>query len=182
MVDNSKVEEYKNCVKVCIANKDSHGVTSLIQRTGGGHQPHPCTRNQKKSRASRRELREELTNVLWAYRTTPRGSTGENPFSLVYGTEALIPAELGVPSHRILHFSEECNTTLLKENLDLIEKLRVKSFIRIQKYKNTMIHAHNKRVKTQSFQVGDLVLRRVDTLKPVEKLDPTWNDLTKIKE
>ncbi|KAL0455179.1 UNVERIFIED_CONTAM: hypothetical protein Slati_0857100 [Sesamum latifolium] len=43
---------------------------------------------------------EELTNVLWAYRTTPRGSTGETPFSLVYGTEAIIPAELGMPSHR----------------------------------------------------------------------------------
>ncbi|KAL0402047.1 UNVERIFIED_CONTAM: hypothetical protein Slati_4234600 [Sesamum latifolium] len=38
---------------------------------------------------------EELTSVLWAYRTTPRGSTGESPFSLVYGTEAIIPAELG---------------------------------------------------------------------------------------
>ncbi|KAL0444192.1 UNVERIFIED_CONTAM: hypothetical protein Slati_2141900 [Sesamum latifolium] len=40
---------------------------------------------------------EELTSVLWAYRTTPRGSTGESPFSLVYGTEAIIPAELGIP-------------------------------------------------------------------------------------
>ncbi|KAL0416730.1 UNVERIFIED_CONTAM: hypothetical protein Slati_3504900 [Sesamum latifolium] len=40
---------------------------------------------------------EELTSVLWAYRTTPRGSTGETPFSLVYGTEAIIPAELGIP-------------------------------------------------------------------------------------
>ncbi|KAL0286881.1 UNVERIFIED_CONTAM: hypothetical protein Sradi_7137800, partial [Sesamum radiatum] len=26
---------------------------------------------------------EELTTVMWAYRTTPRGSTGESPFSLV---------------------------------------------------------------------------------------------------
>ncbi|KAL0440564.1 UNVERIFIED_CONTAM: hypothetical protein Slati_2539400 [Sesamum latifolium] len=29
---------------------------------------------------------EELTSVLWSYRTTPRGSTGESPFTLVYGT------------------------------------------------------------------------------------------------
>ncbi|KAL0427954.1 UNVERIFIED_CONTAM: hypothetical protein Slati_2970200 [Sesamum latifolium] len=43
---------------------------------------------------------EELTSVLWAYRTTPRGSTRETPFSLVYGTEAIIPAELDMPSHR----------------------------------------------------------------------------------
>ncbi|KAL0453483.1 UNVERIFIED_CONTAM: hypothetical protein Slati_1326400 [Sesamum latifolium] len=42
---------------------------------------------------------EELTSILWAYRTTPRGPTDESPFTLVYGTEAIIPAELGVPSH-----------------------------------------------------------------------------------
>ncbi|KAL0445601.1 UNVERIFIED_CONTAM: Gag-Pol polyprotein [Sesamum latifolium] len=42
---------------------------------------------------------EELTSILWAYRTTPRGPTGESPFSLVYGTEAIIPVELGIPSH-----------------------------------------------------------------------------------
>ncbi|KAL0462697.1 UNVERIFIED_CONTAM: hypothetical protein Slati_0157300 [Sesamum latifolium] len=50
---------------------------------------------------------EELTSVLWAYRTTPRGSTGESPFSLVYGTKVIIPAELGIPSHRVMNFSEE---------------------------------------------------------------------------
>ncbi|KAL0405973.1 UNVERIFIED_CONTAM: hypothetical protein Slati_3911200 [Sesamum latifolium] len=90
---------------------------------------------------------EELTSVLWAYRTTPRGSTGESSFSLVYGTEAIIPAELGMPSHRVMNFSEECNVELLKERLDLIEELREKAFIRIQRYKNTMINSCNKRVK-----------------------------------
>ncbi|KAL0324627.1 UNVERIFIED_CONTAM: hypothetical protein Scaly_2429800 [Sesamum calycinum] len=50
---------------------------------------------------------EELTSVLWSYRTTPRGSIGKNPFTLVSGTEAIILAELGIPSHRILHFNEE---------------------------------------------------------------------------
>ncbi|KAL0453661.1 UNVERIFIED_CONTAM: hypothetical protein Slati_1344200 [Sesamum latifolium] len=104
----------------------------------------------------------------------PRGSTGESPFSLVYGTEAIIPAELGMPSHRVMNFAEECNTDLLKENLDLIKELREEAFIRMQRYKSTMINSYNKRVKTRSFQVGDLVLRRIDTLKPVGKLDPTW--------
>ncbi|KAL0417081.1 UNVERIFIED_CONTAM: hypothetical protein Slati_3540000 [Sesamum latifolium] len=91
---------------------------------------------------------EELTSVLWAYRTTPRGSTGESPFSLVYGTEAIIPAELGLPSHRVMNFSEECNENLLRENLDLIEDLREKAFLRIQRYKNIMINSYNKRVKS----------------------------------
>ncbi|KAL0312868.1 UNVERIFIED_CONTAM: Gag-Pol polyprotein [Sesamum radiatum] len=38
---------------------------------------------------------EKLPGVLWAYRTTRRSSTGETPFCLVYGTEAIIPAEIG---------------------------------------------------------------------------------------
>ncbi|KAL0281890.1 UNVERIFIED_CONTAM: hypothetical protein Sradi_7279400 [Sesamum radiatum] len=85
---------------------------------------------------------EELTSVLWAYRTTPRGSTGESPFTLVYGTEAIIPVELGIPSHRIMH-SQKITTTSLKENLDLLEELREKAFIHIQRYKNIMINAYN---------------------------------------
>ncbi|KAL0458950.1 UNVERIFIED_CONTAM: hypothetical protein Slati_0522200 [Sesamum latifolium] len=123
---------------------------------------------------------EELTSVLWAYRTTPRGSTGETPFSLVYGTEAIIPAELGMPSHRVMNFSEECNENLLRKNLDLIEELRKKAFLRIHRYKNIMINSYNKRVKSQSFQVGDLVLRSVDALKPIGKLDPTWEGPYKV--
>ncbi|KAL0290486.1 UNVERIFIED_CONTAM: hypothetical protein Sradi_7048600 [Sesamum radiatum] len=115
-----------------------------------------------------------------AYRTTPRGSTGKRPFSLVYGTEAIIPMELGIPTHRVMNFSEECNENLLRENLDLIEELREKAFFRMQRYKNIMINSNNKRVKIQSFQVGDLVLRRTDALKPVGKLNPVWEGPYKI--
>ncbi|KAG7528248.1 Integrase catalytic core [Arabidopsis suecica] len=43
---------------------------------------------------------DELQPVLWAYRTTPRRPTGETPFSLVYGMEAVVPAELNVPGLR----------------------------------------------------------------------------------
>ena len=32
---------------------------------------------------------EELPHVLWTYRTTPRRSTGETPFSMTYGAEAV---------------------------------------------------------------------------------------------
>ena len=41
---------------------------------------------------------DELPGMLWAYRTTAKTSTGETPFSLAYGTEAVIPVECGIPS------------------------------------------------------------------------------------
>ncbi|KAL0444481.1 UNVERIFIED_CONTAM: hypothetical protein Slati_2170800 [Sesamum latifolium] len=64
--------------------------------------------------------------------------------------------------------------------MDLIEELREKAFLRMQRYKNIMISSYNKRVKPRGFQVGDLVLRRVDALKPVGKLDPIWEGPYKI--
>ncbi|XP_070005032.1 uncharacterized protein [Nicotiana sylvestris] len=52
---------------------------------------------------------EVLPGVLWAYRTTAKTSTGETPFLLVYGAEALIPVEIGEPSIRFTYATEESN-------------------------------------------------------------------------
>ena len=41
---------------------------------------------------------EELTHVLWSIRTTEKGSTGETPFLMAYGTEAVLPIELYEPT------------------------------------------------------------------------------------
>ncbi|GKB78110.1 reverse transcriptase domain-containing protein [Tanacetum coccineum] len=41
---------------------------------------------------------EEFPNVLWAYRTTARAGNGCTPFSLVYGSEAVLPPEIGLPT------------------------------------------------------------------------------------
>ena len=41
---------------------------------------------------------EELPHVLWTYRTTPRRSTRETPFSMSYRAEAVIPIETGFPT------------------------------------------------------------------------------------
>ncbi|XP_038719811.1 uncharacterized protein LOC120012457 [Tripterygium wilfordii] len=42
---------------------------------------------------------DELPGVLWSYRTTVRTSTNETPFSLTYGTEAVLPVELASQQH-----------------------------------------------------------------------------------
>ena len=44
---------------------------------------------------------DELPHVLWSYRTILRRSTGETPFSMTYGVEAVIPVETGFPMMRI---------------------------------------------------------------------------------
>jgi hypothetical protein len=48
---------------------------------------------------------EYIPEVLWSYRTTIRTPTGETPFSLTYGTEAVIPAEIGSSSFKMAYYN-----------------------------------------------------------------------------
>ncbi|XP_071712498.1 uncharacterized protein [Rutidosis leptorrhynchoides] len=64
---------------------------------------------------------DELQHVLWAHRTTPKESMNETPFSLVYGTEEVILAEILVPTTCITAFDEHQNDEALRENLDALE-------------------------------------------------------------
>ena len=65
---------------------------------------------------------EELPNVLWAYRTTPCRSTRETPFSLTYGAEAMIPAEVNICSTQIDGFNPIQNELMMVERLELLEE------------------------------------------------------------
>ena len=44
--------------------------------------------------------------VLWSIRTTPNRATGQTPFALVYGAEAVLPTELVYGSPRVLAYDE----------------------------------------------------------------------------
>jgi ribonuclease HI len=47
-----------------------------------------------------RNWAEPLPEILWSYHTTVQTSTGETPFKMVYGTDAMIPVEINPPSRR----------------------------------------------------------------------------------
>ena len=77
---------------------------------------------------------EELPHVLWTYRTTPRRSTGETPFSKTYGAEAVIPLETGFPTLKTSSFSPSSNSELLERSLDLIEERRESVMVQLAYY------------------------------------------------
>ncbi|GFS41656.1 hypothetical protein Acr_00g0075590 [Actinidia rufa] len=132
---------------------------------------------------SKSEWAEDLPSILWAYHTTSRIPTGETPYSMVFGTESVIPVEIGVPSFRTLNFDKERNETELRLNLDLLEEKREKAEIHQAAYKCQVAKYYNQRVRHRSFLLGDLVLRRV-TLSTkelnAEKLGPTWESPYKV--
>jgi hypothetical protein len=49
----------------------------------------------------------ELPSVLWALYTTPSHATSHTPFSLVYGSEAMLPTKVEHKSFCVQHFNEE---------------------------------------------------------------------------
>nr|GFC10754.1 reverse transcriptase domain-containing protein [Tanacetum cinerariifolium] len=49
---------------------------------------------------------DELPKILWAHRTMLKTSNGETPFSLTYESEAVIPADIGMPTYQTIQFNE----------------------------------------------------------------------------
>ena len=126
-----------------------------------------------------------MHGVLWAYRTTPRTTTQETPFSLSYGVEAVILAEIEVPSQRraICPEDAELNEELLIHQLDMIEELREKAAIRVQNYEQAATRYYDSNVRDGAFSVVDLVLRKVfdGTKEPgAGKLGEKWEGPYKV--
>ena len=120
---------------------------------------------------------DELPGVLWAYRTTVRTLTGETPFKLAYGSEAVIPAEVHMANHKVVKYRDEDNEEQLRLNLDLIDEVRTNAEQRTARYKNLMARQYDVMVKPSHFNLGDLILKRVSlaTRNPAYgKLGPNW--------
>ena len=120
---------------------------------------------------------DELPNILYVYRTTARTPTGETPFRLTYGTEAVIPVEVGVASTRRTAFNEEGNDEKLRLSLDCLDEVTDKASSRMAEYQRKMTEYYNKRVKLRQLDIGDLVLHKVTTATKDStqgKLRPTW--------
>ena len=66
----------------------------------------------------------ELPSILWAYRTMARTPTGETPFWLTYGSEAVIPAEVELTSYRVDNHDERKNDEAMRLQLDLVDEVR----------------------------------------------------------
>ena len=104
---------------------------------------------------------EELPHVLWTYRTTPCRSTRETPFSMTYGTETVIPLEIGFPTSRISSFNPRDNDEQLAKSLDLIKEKRENAMVQLAYYQQKLKQGYDANVKLRPLTLGDLVLRKV---------------------
>ena len=82
---------------------------------------------------------EKLIVALWAYRTSIRTPTGQTPYALTFGMEAVLPYEIFLPSLRVQldqEMSEREHRESLLAQLELLDEKRLKADEHTQVYQD----------------------------------------------
>ena len=99
----------------------ANGATGAFNKTLGKILNKTVTRN-------RRDWHDHLFESLWAYRVTVRTPTQATPFSLIYGSEAVLPLEVQLPSLRVAiqdEVTQDEQVQLRFQELDALEEGRL---------------------------------------------------------
>jgi hypothetical protein len=100
----------------------------------------------------------ELPWVLWALRTTLSHAMGHMPFSLIYGSEAMLPIDMEHKLFCVQHFNKDQFDDSRVDNLTRLEELCEATVIQSAKHQQAMRRYHARNVCSCSFQVGGFVL------------------------
>jgi hypothetical protein len=103
----------------------------------------------------------ELPNALWGLRTQPTKPTGQSPYLLVYGSEAIVPAGVMWESQVVEQYDEGMSEDSRRVDIDGLEEARYTTLVQSARYLEGIRRYHDRNVKERSFNVGDLVLRRI---------------------
>ncbi|GKB45318.1 reverse transcriptase domain-containing protein, partial [Tanacetum coccineum] len=170
----------KLCIRQCFASMKHPQANGLVKRANRSLGEGIKARLDKRNN----DWIGELSHVLWAHRTMIKSSHRETPFSLTYGTEAVIPAEIGMPTLRTAKVDLIKNDEALEINLDLIEEKREQAAIQEAKSKAKMEKYYNSKVRGTSFRPGDMVYQNNDAshAKDGGKLGPKWEGPYEVTE
>jgi hypothetical protein len=119
---------------------------------------------KKKIEENPRRWHEVLSEALWAHRISRYGAIKVTPFELVYGQEAVLPVEVNLDAYRLAKqndLSAVVYHDLMMDNIDKVTDVRLKALKGIEKDKTRVARAYNKKVKSKSFQVGELVWKTI---------------------
>ncbi|GJX10793.1 reverse transcriptase domain-containing protein [Tanacetum coccineum] len=140
----------KLCIRQCFASVKHPQTNGLVERANRSLGEGIKARLDERSK----DWIRELSYVLWAHRTMIKSSNRETPFSLTYGTEAIIPAEIGMPTLRTAEVDLIKNDEALEINLDLIKEKREQASIQEAKRKAKIERYYNSKVRDTSFKPG----------------------------
>jgi hypothetical protein len=133
-----------------------------------------CAGIKRRLNSKRGKWAEELPRVLWAYRSTPRRSTGQTPFSMAFGMEAVIPLESKFPTLRTENFDPTTNDEAVEQELILAEEKRDDARLKLAEYQQQVAKGYNRSVRIKKFKPDDLVWRKVVQASKKTKFKPNW--------
>ena len=105
-----------------------------------------------------------------------------SPYFLVYGSEAILSADIAFRAPRVENYDEEQAVAVRIEDVDRVEEERLITCIRIAKYLEGLRRYYNRNIKGRSFAVVDLVLHRKKKTKGMHKLSSPWEGPYVVKE
>jgi hypothetical protein len=91
---------------------------------------------------------------------------------MVYGAEAVLPTDLQYGSPRVQAYELATAEEDRRDAIDLLEESRDTTIIRSAGYQQALRWYHMCRFYPRAFQVGNLVLRWIQTKKGKHKLSP----------
>jgi hypothetical protein len=116
----------------------------------------------------------ELPNALWGLRTQPSKPTGQSPYFLVYGSEAILPADVMWDSPAVEEYGEGISEDSRRVDIDGLKEARCAALVQSARYLEGIRRYHDRNVKERSFNVGDLVLLRIRSTEGLHKLSSPW--------
>jgi hypothetical protein len=112
----------------------------------------------------------ELPAVVWGLRTQASRSTDVSPYFMVYGSVAILLADIAFRAPRVENYDEDQAAAVRTEDIDRAEEERLITCVRTSKYLEGLWRYYNRNVKGRSFTIGDLVLRRKQKTEGLHKL------------
>ncbi|XP_016171637.1 uncharacterized protein LOC107613947 [Arachis ipaensis] len=103
-----------------------------------------------------RTWHETLSQVLWAYRNSPRGLTGTSPYKLVYGHDAVLPLEINLNTLRVSKqndFPVDDYWNAMFDELNELDSERMLALDNIIRQKESVARSYNRRIKEKSFKI-----------------------------
>jgi len=95
---------------------------------------------------------------------------------MVYGSEAVLPTDLGYGSPGLKAYNEQTNKETQENTVDQLEEARDMALLNSARYQQKLSRYHDKHVRKRDLNMGDLVLRRRQSNQGHHKLTPPWED------
>ena len=83
---------------------------------------------------------------------------------MVYGSEAILPTDIAFGAPHTQNYNEGKAKTTRRMDLDSVEEHRLTAALQHGRYEQQLRRYHDKNVQQRDFNIGDLVVRRVQSL------------------